>query len=156
MVEKFKHLVQTSVVYDKKPMIAMMTSVQGNRIGITNNRSSDNIVEDESTVSLSDRIQQVSSHLFLLRNRTHDELLESPHFGTHKLVCLKNRHLGENAVRALQPVRMEDGTLQRNAILLDFKNFNITEVGDIQDLVDDTSAIAGVTLSNQTDNLPNI
>jgi replicative DNA helicase len=156
MVEKFKHLVQTSVVYDKKPMIAMMTSVQGNRIGITNNRSSDNIVEDESTVSLSDRIQQVSSHLFLLRNRTHDELLESPHFGTHKLVCLKNRHLGENAVRALQPVRMEDGTLQKNAILLDFKNFNITEVGDVQDLVDDTSAIAGVSLSNETHNLPNI
>jgi hypothetical protein len=51
---------------------------------------------------------------------------------------------------------MEDGTLQKNAILLDFKNFNITEVGDVQDLVDDTSAIAGVSLSNETHNLPNI
>lgn len=156
MVEKFKHLVKTSVLYDNKPMIAMMTSVQGNRIGITNNRSSDNIVEDESTVSLSDRIQQVSSHLFLLRNRTHDEILDNPDFGTHKLVCLKNRHLGENAVRALQPVRMEDGSLQRNAILLNLKNFNVTEVGDIQDLVNSTSTEENVELSRQTDRLPDI
>jgi hypothetical protein len=156
MVEKFKHLVKTSVLYDNKPMIAMMTSVQGNRIGITNNRSSDNIVEDESTVSLSDRIQQVSSHLFLLRNRTHDEILDNPDFGTHKLVCLKNRHLGENAVRALQPVRMEDGSLQRNAMLLNLKNFNVTEIGDIQDLVDSTSTEENVELSRQRDRLPDI
>lgn len=154
MVEKFKHLVKTSVLYDNKPMIAMMTSVQGNRIGITNNRSSDNIVEDESTVSLSDRIQQVSSHLFLLRNRTHDEILENPDFGTHKLVCLKNRHLGENAMRALQPVRMEDGSLQRNAVLLNFKNFNITEIGDIEDMVNQLSPNNEVSRSNQNNSVP--
>lgn len=156
MVEKFKHLVKTSVCFDNEPMIAMMTSVQGNRLGITNNRSSDNIVEDESTVSLSDRIQQISSHLFLLRNRTHDEILDNPDFGTHKLVCLKNRHLGENAMRALNPVRTEDGQLVRNALLLNFKNFNITEIGDIQDMVDSGSPNDQVSLSESRDNLPEI
>jgi hypothetical protein len=137
-------------------MVAMMTSVQGNRLGITTNRSSDNIVEDESTVSLSDRIQQISSHLFLLRKRTNDEILDSPDFGTHKLVDLKGRHLGENAMRALTPVRKEDGTLVRNAILLNFKNFNITEIGDIQDMVDAGSPIDRVSTANQTDRLPEI
>ena len=156
MIEKFKHLIQTSINFDGKPMVAMMTSVQGNRLGITTNRSSDNIVEDESTVSLSDRIQQISSHLFLLRKRTNDEILDSPDFGTHKLVDLKGRHLGENAMRALTPVRKEDGTLVRNAILLNFKNFNITEIGDIQDMVDAGSPIDQVSTANQTDRLPEI
>ena len=38
--------------------------------------------------------------------------------------------------RAIQPVRMPNGDLRRNFINLDFDNFNITEVGDLQDMVD--------------------
>ena len=47
MVDKFKRLIQRDVTVDGEPMIAMMTSVQSNRQGITTNRNSDNIVEDE-------------------------------------------------------------------------------------------------------------
>ena len=136
MVDKFKKLVQRDICIDGNPMISMITSVQSNRSGITNNRAADSIVEDESIVSLSDRITQFSSHLFALRQKTLDELAAEPGFGTHKLTCFKYRHLGENVHRAIQPVRMPTGDLKRNYINLNFENFNITEVGDLQDMVD--------------------
>ena len=81
------------------------------------------VVEDESIVSLSDRITQFSSHLFSLRQKTMDELAAEEGFGTHKLSCFKYRHLGENVHRAIQPVRTEDGELKRNFINLNFENF---------------------------------
>jgi replicative DNA helicase len=157
MVDKFKRLVQKDILFDGQPMVAMMTSVQSNRSGITNNRRPENIVEDESIVSLSDRITQFSSHLFSLRQKSHEEMLDSPDFGTHKLTCFKHRHLGEEYMRALQPVRMDDDTtLSKNCVYLDFNNFNITEVGDLQDLVDTRRAMANVSLSLSNDELPDI
>ena len=135
MVDKFKRLIQRDVTFDGEPMISMMTSVQSNRQGITTNRNSDNIVEDESIVSLSDRITQFSSHLFSLRQKTLDELAVEEGFGTHRLTCFKYRHLGSDIHRAIQPVRMPNGDLKRNFINLNFDNFDISEVGDLQDMV---------------------
>ena len=84
-------------------------------------------------------------------------MLDSPDFGTHKLTCFKHRHLGEEYMRALQPVRMDDDTtLSKNCVYLDFNNFNITEVGDLQDLVDTRRARANVSLSLSNDELPDI
>ena len=132
----------------------MMTSVQSNRSGITNNRRADNIVEDESIVSLSDRITQFSSHLFSLRHKSEEEMLDSPEFGTHKLTCFKHRHLGSEYYRAIQPVRMEDDSLKRNCIYLTFNNFNITEDGDLQDLVNLHGASAEAHLNTDNNELP--
>jgi hypothetical protein len=156
MVDKFKRLVQKDVVFNNEPQIAMMTSVQSNRSGITQNRNANNIVEDESIVSLSDRITQFSSHLFSLRQRSNDEIVEHPDFGTHKLVCLKHRHLGSEYLRALQPVRMEDGSLSKNAVFLNFDNFHITEVGDLQDLVDGHSTNQSLNFNAERDEVPNL
>jgi replicative DNA helicase len=136
MVDKFKRLIQSDLVFDDEPVASMITSVQSNRTGITNNRRADSLVEDESIVSLSDRITQFSSHLFGLRQKTMDELAEEEGYGTHKLTCFKYRHLGENVHRALQPVRLATGDLKRNFINLNFENFMITEIGDLQDMVD--------------------
>ena len=157
MVDKFKRLVQKDVLFDGDPVISMMTSVQSNRSGITNNRRPENIVEDESIVSLSDRITQFSSHLFSLRQKSNDEMLESSDFGTHKLACFKHRHLGSEYIRALQPVRLEDGSLVRNSLFLNFDNFNITECGDMQDLVDSQGAQVEMNLADPNSNeLPDI
>lgn len=146
MVDKFKKLIQTDIIFDGKPMIAMMTSVQSNRTGITNNRNAGNIIEDESIVSLSDRITQFSSHLFHLRQKTLDEIAEENNlFGTHRLTCFKYRHLGEDIHRALTPVRMPDGDLKKNYINLNFDNFNISEVGDLKDMI---NAQTDVDLNN--------
>lgn len=157
MVDKFKKLVQRDILFEGEPMIAMMTSVQSNRSGITNNRRAENIVEDESVVSLSDRITQFSSHLFSLRQKSQDEMADSPDFGTHKLSCFKHRHLGSNYMRALQPVRLtDDMTMVRNSIYLNFDNFNITEVGDTVDLVRTQMAQSDISLNADPEELPDI
>ena len=44
MVDKFKKCVQKEILHDSEPIIPMITSVQSNRYGITNNRNSDSIV----------------------------------------------------------------------------------------------------------------
>lgn len=157
MVDKFKKLVQGDILFDGEPMVAMMTSVQSNRSGITNNRRADTIIEDESIVSGSDRINQFSSHLFSLRKRTREEISEAPNFGTHKLSCFKHRHLGEDYMRAINDIRLADGiTLASNAIFLDFDNFNITEIGDLQDLVASQMADGEIQMNNDPDELPDI
>ena len=69
MVDKFKQLIQKELCFNDVPAVAMLTSVQSNRLGITNNRSAENVVDDESIVSLSDQITQFCSHLFLLRQK---------------------------------------------------------------------------------------
>ncbi len=137
MVDKFKRLVQKEIVFEGEPMIAMMTSVQSNRSGIVGNRNSDSIVDDESIVSLSDRIIQFSSHLLSLRQKTLDELQNEPaDFGTHRLTCIKHRHLGPDVYRALTPVEMPDGSRRKNSINLEINNFNVTDKGDLKDLAD--------------------
>lgn len=137
MVDKFKATVQKEICFDGAPVIAMITSVQSNRYGITTNRNADSVVDDESIVSLSDRITQFSSHLFSLRKKTLDELDSEPAgFGTHKLICFKHRHLGPDVYRALQPVELPDGTTKQNYINLEIENFGITEKGDMKDMVE--------------------
>lgn len=136
MVDKFKRLIAKDLVFDKKPVVSMLTSVQMNRVGTSRNRTSDNIVEDETVVSLSDRITQFCSHMFLLRSKEPSEITEDSNFGTHKLTNIKARHLGQDPMGEIEPVRLADGTLRRNYINLDFNNFNITERGDLRDLVE--------------------
>jgi len=136
MVDKFKQLIQKELCFNGSPTVAMLTSVQSNRLGITNNRRSENVVDDESIVSLSDQITQFCSHLFLLRQKTMDEIQSEPDgFGTHKLICLKYRWLGQDVHRALQPVEMPDGSKTKNYINLHMENFNLRECGDLQDMV---------------------
>ena len=137
MVTKFKNCIQNEIMSPDGPVISMITSVQSNRYGITNNRTADNIVDDESIVSLSDQITQFSSHLFVLRKKTMDEIQEEPErFGTHKLICLKYRHLGEQPLRAIDPVELEDGGRRNNYLHLRIKNFNVEEMGDLVDMVE--------------------
>jgi replicative DNA helicase len=134
MVDKFKKCIQKEILHDGNPVIPMITSVQSNRSGITNNRQSQNIIDDESIVSLSDRITQFCSHMFILRNKTADEIeTEGRNFGTHKFINVKARHLGKDIAGAVEPVRIGD-TLRKNFINLEFKNFCISERGDLRDI----------------------
>jgi replicative DNA helicase len=137
MVDKFKQVIHREICFDGKPCVSMFTSVQANRAGISTNKSSEHINDDESVVSLSDSITQFCSHLFLLREKTRDEIFsENGKFGTHKLIPLKTRHLGQNPTRAIHLVDMPDGTKRSNYINLEFKSFHVSEKGDLQDVVD--------------------
>lgn len=153
MVDKFKKCVQKEILHDGEPIIPMITSVQSNRYGITNNRNAQNIVDDESIVSLSDRIIQFCSHMFILRNKTADEIeIEGNRFGTHKLVNIKSRHLGEDVAGALEPVQVGDA-LRKNFVNLEFHNFKITECGDLRDIVRSTEGTADLD-DSETEEVP--
>ena len=137
MVTSFKNLIQKEILGEDGPVIAMITSVQSNRSGVTNNRRADNIVNDESIVSLSDRIIQFCSHMFHLRPKLAEEVqAEDAQFGTHILEPFKYRHLGQDVARALNLVERPDGSKVRNHINLEINNFNIEEIGDLQDQMD--------------------
>ncbi len=150
MVDKFKKCIQKEILEDGLPVIPMITSVQSNRSGITNNRNAQNIVDDESIVSLSDRITQFCSHMFILRAKTTDEIVDDgSSFGSHKLINVKSRHLGKDIVGACEPVQVGD-TFRRNFINLKFENFNITECGDLRDIIAFRDS-GGDLITNQDD-----
>jgi replicative DNA helicase len=135
MLDKFKCCIKDEITVDGEPILNMFTSIQSNRFGISRNRDSQNVVDDESVVSLSDRVQQFCSHMFILREKTEDELInDGPQFGTHKLIGLKARHLGEDWEGHIRPVQAGDA-LRRNFINLEFKNFGVKECGDYRDIV---------------------
>lgn len=153
MVDKFKKCIQKEILEDGNPVIPMITSVQSNRSGITTNRQSANIVDDESIVSLSDRITQFCSHMFILRQKTNDEIAEEgPQFGTHKLINVKSRHLGKDIAGAVEPVQVDD-TLRKNFMNLSFHNFNITECGDLRDIMNFRNN-GGDLVSSDSSNIP--
>jgi len=155
MITQFKNLIQKEILGDDGPVISMITSVQSNRYGITTNRSAANTVDDESVVSLSDRIIQYCSHMFHLRRKTLDQIQEEPDgFGTHQLSCLKSRHLGSDFHRAISPVEMPDGSKRNNYINLNVENFGIEECGDLQDMVDNLNLGNVRPVQTTLDNLP--
>ena len=155
MVDKYKRCIQKDIVSDKGPCISMMTSVQSNRAGIVTNKNSSSITDDESIVSLSDRITQFSSHMFILRQKTSDELQNEVSFGTHKFINVKARHLGKDIAGAINPVKLADGTLKKNFVNLEIANFCVSEKGDYRDIVDALGANANVIKDND-DDVPNL
>tara|TARA_Y100001972_G_C7667231_1_gene337822 strand:+ start:4506 stop:6011 length:1506 start_codon:yes stop_codon:yes gene_type:complete len=138
MVHRFKQAIHRELCFEGNPCVSMITSVQANRYGITNNRGVDTIIDDESVVSLSDGITQFCSHLFLLRKKVVEEMREDgTNRGTHKLINLKSRHLGRDPLRAINDVELLDGSKKKNYINLEFRNFSVTERGDLHDVVED-------------------
>jgi replicative DNA helicase len=136
MLDTFKTTIQKDILFEGKPIIPMFTSVQANRSGIVGNRQARALVDDEGIVAMSDRIIQYCSHLFLLRENTLDELeMEHQNFGTHRLINLKARHLGEFWERAISKVQMPDERLVKNCIHLNMRGFNIECLGDTVDLL---------------------
>lgn len=134
LVNKLKQFIQKEVLFEKKPMISLFTSAQANRSGVVTNKTKDKIVDDESIISGADRIIHYSSHCFILRKKTTDEILEEGvEFGTHKFIRVKARHLGEDVAGDLEPVKYMD-TLTNNFINLEFKNFSIEERGDLRQI----------------------
>jgi hypothetical protein len=49
------------------------------------------------------------------------------------MINVKARHLGKDIAGAVEPVQIGD-TLRKNFINLQFKNFCITECGDLRDI----------------------
>lgn len=144
IVDKFKRFVQHEITFKNRPMVGMITSVQSNRLGITSGRQRSDVRQDEGIVGLSDQINHFASHVFMLRPRLDDEVLNEPEIysrATHRLTCSKNRHLGADHLRATAPVAIpaldDDGSVvgtashEKNCIFLRMDNFGVEEVGDL-------------------------
>ena len=137
MVDRFKQFIKTEMRFNNRPVMSLFSSVQQNRYG-----------EGDNAISLSDRIKQFSSMVFILEKKTTEQLLEEPQinggpmFGTHKLTNLKKRHMGEDVQRALSLVKLPSGELKENYINLKINNFSSEECGDLQDMVDYQNGIS--------------
>ena len=85
-----------------------------------------------------------------------DEILDDgEQFGTHKLICIKARHLGKDINGHLQPIRVGDA-LRRNFINLEFANFDIEEKGDLRDVVAFRNAHAELIEGEEDGEIPNL
>lgn len=141
LMDKFKTLIHDEIKVDRKPVISMLTSVQSNKLGIVAKKTFNEMEDSENVFGLSDRLIHYASHCAILRNITNDEYkLQGPNFGTHKLIFIKGRFLGEDVSGYLNLVNMPDGSVRRNSINLDFKNFSIEDKGDLRDIVRSFSA----------------
>lgn len=155
MVDKWKKLIQRDLVFENRPQVSLMTSVQANRVGTVGNRNSDAVVDDESVISMSHRIKQFCSHLLILRHKTNDEMAEDPIFcGRHLMKIEKARSYGADVARIENRVEMPNGTTKKNYVNFEFDNFKISDRGDLVDLMNHHNEINSLVESNPDVDLP--
>lgn len=111
--------------------IPFFGAVQLNRSGITTNKTADQIDDSENSIGMSDRITQQSSHSFILRFKTMDEIaVEENRFGNMKFINVKQRHLGRDFMDAIKPVKIGK-KFHKNHINLSGGSFYYEDKGDL-------------------------
>lgn len=111
--------------------VSFWSAVQLNRTAITTNKSSDQVDDSENAIGMSDRITQQSSHAFILRFKTMDEIaIEENRFGNMKLIEVKKRHLGKDFMDAIKPVKIGK-KFYKNHINLQGASFHFEDRGDL-------------------------
>lgn len=119
----------------------IITAMQLNRTGENFNRNSNNVVDDSSVISLSDRLQWFASFVAIFRRKTLDEIsLDGQSFGTHKLIPTKTRFQGKDAAGHQDLVRRLDAAGKeiwaQNYLNYQVANFNIEERGSLRDVAE--------------------
>ena len=119
--------------------------MQLNRGGENQNRSGADVTDDSSVISLSDRLQWYASFVAIFRRKTLDEIaLDTPRFGTHKLIPTKTRFQGKDAAGHQDIVRrpMEDGKERyvMNYLSFSVDNFKVDEQGSLLDIINHENA----------------
>jgi hypothetical protein len=118
----------------------IITAVQSNRSGITTNKNSSEVLDDESTIGISDRITWYATYVGILRRKTPDEVaLDTEESGTHKLIEVVSRFQGRDAAGHLDYVarRFPDGTTKfiKNYINFNIASFRVSERGSLRDSI---------------------
>lgn len=88
MFDRTKDLIKNTF-----PKGALLGAIQSNREGVNGRYGP---ADDDSAVSLSDRLSWYAAQMFILRKKTLEELQDEPidHFGSRKLINLKTRESG--------------------------------------------------------------
>jgi replicative DNA helicase len=120
--------------------IPIVSAVQTNRTGITTNKDSSEIIDDESTIGLSDRITWYATYVGILRRRTSDEIvLDTLESGTHKLIEAVSRWQGKDAAGHQDLIKrtFPDGKTRyiKNFVNIDIQNFKVSEKGSLKDCI---------------------
>ncbi len=118
--------------------VPLWASLQLNRLGITNNKTSKDVDDSENSFSLSDKITMMSSHSLLVRFKLVDEVADEQNkYGNMKAIFVKNRHLGRDYMDAINPVEVSKGKFKKNYINLNFDMFNFEDRGDLRRMVEE-------------------
>lgn len=113
--------------------IPVVSAMQLNRSAITDNR------EDESAISMTDRLSWFANGVYILRKKRPDEIAEEGiQFGTHKLIEVVTRFQGKSGGNFnLVKVGDKSGrpTYKQNFVNYQFDNFLFTEKGTLRDII---------------------
>lgn len=140
--------------------VPILTACQNNRDGVVGARDPSEIVDDERSIGLSDRITHFASVVWIFRRRAPEEVvLDTPESGSHKLIEVVARHQGREAAGHHDLIRRQfpDGKIKyvKNFINFNIDNFKVEERGSLRDtiarqnaqfLVQDSTAIESETL----------
>jgi hypothetical protein len=140
------------MIGDLKSMItteitgSVWTSVQNNKMGIYNGKTSDQVNDSEESYSLSDRIIQQCTNAFTMRFKLPDEITkESNLYGNVILKSTKERKLlGKNYQDMISFVKIQGkdssgkNTTQykKNYFNLAMNNFSYEDKGSLKDMVE--------------------
>jgi replicative DNA helicase len=114
--------------------VPVVSAMQLNRSAITDNR------EDESAISMTDRLTWFANGVYILRKKRPDEIAEDGiQFGTHKLIEVVTRFQGKDGGNFdLVKVSETNGraTYKHNFINYQFDNFLFSEKGNLRNIID--------------------
>ncbi len=121
----------------------LVTAMQLNRSGESRNKTSDNVTDDSSAISVSDRLQWFAAFTGIFRRKTLDEIaLDGEEFGTHKLIPLKTRFQGKDSpghqdyLRRVVGGKDGGGKYVMNYLNFSVSNFNIEEKGSLRHIIE--------------------
>lgn len=120
--------------------IPILTACQNNREGVVGVRDPSEIVDDERSIGISDRITHYASVVWIFRRRVPEEVvLDTPESGSHKLIEVVCRHQGRDATGHQNLVRrtFPNGKTKyvQNFINFDIVNFHVEERGSLADTI---------------------
>lgn len=117
--------------------VPVITACQTNRTN-EGRKDASTIVDDGSSIGLSDQISQFSSAIMILRKLTMEEMQEFGTDFTHLYIPVYHRELGEDAA-SVGLVKYLDNSkkikYRENFIRLKFNNFSVEEHGDFRQWV---------------------
>lgn len=128
----------------------LISAMQMNRSGERGQH--DNPVDDSSAIAMSDRLQWFASYIAIFRWKTPVEIMNDggvdengiPLFGTHKMIELKTRFQGRDAMGhsnflsrpIYDPITKKTKyKLERNYLNFDVHNFNVKEKGSLFNVI---------------------
>lgn len=128
----------------------LLTAVQLNRTGENRNRTGASLTDDSSAIALSDRLQWYAAFTAIFRRKTLDEIALDNEYdsqgrlihdcGTHKLIPLKTRFQGKDAMghQDFLRRRFPNGSEKfvMNYLNFSVENFDVVEKGSLRHICD--------------------